>query len=124
MIFGTLRVDWPKKLPTCEAPPNGYAFLVFDTENGVKNLMNACFFSENRYIYTIVTAKQLQHPVGFSIPHDVLICFFPLNSGKIQVEIKVWKVKEALHTVEGYEGYMRWSVFVGAVPRTCTASEY
>ena len=79
MIFGTLRVDWPKKLPTCEAPPNGYAFLVFDTENGVKNLMNACFFSENRYIYTIVTAKQLQHPVGFSISHNVLICFFPLK---------------------------------------------
>jgi hypothetical protein len=45
-----------------------------------------------------------------------------LNSFPIQVEIKVWTMSDSNYIGElGWRKYRRYSVFLGGLPRTCSA---
>jgi len=67
--FGEAIVDWPKKLPTQEAPPSGYAFVVFDEESSVCNLLAACVKDGKRMFYNLVMAGGRMSPVNQGVGH-------------------------------------------------------
>jgi len=67
--FGRAIVDWPKKLPTQEAPPSGYAFVVFDEESSVCNLLAACVKDGKRMFYNLVMAGGRMSPVNQGVGH-------------------------------------------------------
>jgi len=99
--FGKAIVDWPKKLPTQEAPPSGYAFVVFDDEISVCNLLAACVKDGKRVFYNLAMASGRMSPV----------------------EIKVWAMADSIYIgVLGWRRHRHYSVFLGGLPRTCSAA--
>lgn len=62
--FGKAIVDWPKKLPSQEAPPSGYAFVVFDDELSVANLLAACVKDGKRMFYNLMMNGGRTSPVS------------------------------------------------------------
>jgi len=99
--FGGHTVDWPKRTSHCQGPPSGYAFLVFESENSIEQLLINCVDLEGRKIFEMRNAKGLRHPV----------------------EVKVWELENSFYMVNEHEMYRRFSVFVGGIPRTCAAVE-
>ncbi|KAL3095289.1 hypothetical protein niasHS_007388 [Heterodera schachtii] len=101
--FGKSIIDWPKKTAQQDRPPNGYAFVVFEEEESVFRMLRLSFVSNGRlffYVY-MLGPEQTQHPV----------------------EVKVWEMKDTTHVgIVGWRKFRRYSVFVGGIPRTCTAA--
>jgi len=62
--FGKAIIDWPKKLPTQEAPPSGYAFVVFENESSVGNLLSACVKDGKRMFYNLAMTATRRNPVS------------------------------------------------------------
>uniref|UniRef100_A0A914GUV7 RRM domain-containing protein n=1 Tax=Globodera rostochiensis TaxID=31243 RepID=A0A914GUV7_GLORO len=80
-----------------------YAFVVFQEEESIFRMLRLSFVSNGRlffYVY-MLGPEQTQHPV----------------------EVKVWEMKDTMHVgIIGWRKFRRYSVFVGGIPRTCTAA--
>lgn len=99
--FGKNQIDWPKKSPIQDRPPNGYAFVVFDNEESILQMLRFCHQSNNRIFYPVYTLNGLMNPV----------------------EVKIWEMKNTVYaTLIDWRKFRRFSVFVGGIPRTCTAA--
>lgn len=99
--FGKNQIDWPKKSPIQDRPPNGYAFAVFDNEQSILQMLRFCHQSNNRVFFPVYTLNGLMHPV----------------------EVKIWEMKNTVYaTIIDWRKFRRFSVFVGGIPRTCTAA--
>jgi hypothetical protein len=99
--FGPNFIDWPKKTAVQDRPPNGYAFVVFENENSIFHMLRQCQQSNNRIFFPVYTLNGLMHPV----------------------EVKVWEMKDTTYPAQlDWRKYRRFSVFVGGIPRTCTAA--
>ncbi|KAF7623409.1 hypothetical protein Mgra_00004471 [Meloidogyne graminicola] len=99
--FGPNFIDWPKKTAIQDRPPNGYAFVVFESETSIFHMLRQCQQSNNRIFFPIYTINGLMHPV----------------------EIKVWEMKDTLYSAQpDWRRLRRFSVFVGGIPRTCSAA--
>ncbi|KAI1703395.1 RNA recognition motif domain-containing protein [Ditylenchus destructor] len=100
IVFGALKIDWPKKTSEHSNPTDGYAFVVFEQEVSVLKMLQSCVIKGNRVVH------RLHMP----------------NSQSHSVEIKVWELKNAVYVGNhGWRKYRRFSVFIGGLPRTCSA---
>uniref|UniRef100_A0A915MU61 RRM domain-containing protein n=3 Tax=Meloidogyne TaxID=189290 RepID=A0A915MU61_MELJA len=99
--FGSNFIDWPKKTTIQDRPPNGYAFVVFENEHSIIHMLRHCQQSNNRIFFPVYTLNGLMHPV----------------------EIKVWQMSDTTYAAQpDWRKLRRFSVFVGGIPRTCTAA--
>jgi cytoplasmic polyadenylation element-binding protein len=96
-----LLADWPHKSETKSSfPPKGYAFLIFQHEHSVQNLIKSCFRSDNKY-YTYVCSQTFKDKV---------------------VQIRPWCVEDADFVMNLEEPLdPRRTIFVGGVPRPLKA---
>jgi cytoplasmic polyadenylation element-binding protein len=95
--YGSLLVDWPHKTETKSMfPPKGYAFLIFDKEQSVQDLIRACTV-ENGKLYVSISSSSMQ--------------------GK-HVQVKPWCLNDSSCVVDETQAInLRRTVFVGGVPR-------
>lgn len=101
--FGPLVVDWPHKAERKSYfPPKGYAFLIFQRESSVHQLISACIEGEDK-LYVCVSSPTIKDK---------------------PVQIRPWKISDAdfaLHDAMPIDP--RKTVFVGGVPRPLKAFE-
>ncbi|KAI5748120.1 hypothetical protein M8J77_022017 [Diaphorina citri] len=101
--FGPLVVDWPHKAESKSYfPPKGYAFLLFQDESSVQQLIDACIVDEDK-------------------------CYLCVSSPTIKdkpVQIRPWKLTDADFVLDASMPLdPRKTVFVGGVPRPLKALE-
>lgn len=100
--FGSLIVDWPHKAETKSIyPPKGYAFLIFEQEESVQDLIRACIIDNNKFYVTISSSSvQDKH-----------------------VQVKPWYLNDSTFVVDETQVINpRRTVFVGGVPRPLKSS--
>ncbi|KAF0986776.1 hypothetical protein HZS_4806, partial [Henneguya salminicola] len=101
LSFGSHYVDWPNR-ENENIPPNGFAFLHFDYISSVEKLHEAVSNGKIRNKYTI-SSQSIKSK---------------------DVEVKFWKMKDCEYISEEKSLINpSYTVFVGALPRTTTASE-
>ena len=62
--YGQLIVDWPHKSETkSKFPPKGYAFLIFEKERSVQNLMSCCSVDADKSYINISSPSVKDKPV-------------------------------------------------------------
>ena len=62
--FGQLKVDWPHKSESKSIfPPKGYAFLIFDKDVSVQELMSNCAIEKDKFYYCISSSSIKDKPV-------------------------------------------------------------
>ncbi|BES94307.1 RNA recognition motif. (a.k.a. RRM, RBD, or RNP domain) [Nesidiocoris tenuis] len=101
--FGSLVADWPYKAQ-CRSyfPPKGYAFLLFENEKSVEELVKACVKDDERLQFWVSSP---------SISHK-------------SVQIRPWKLSDNDYVLDRTVPVdPRKTVFVGGLPRTLSASE-
>uniref|UniRef100_A0A0A9WXK3 Cytoplasmic polyadenylation element-binding protein 4 n=1 Tax=Lygus hesperus TaxID=30085 RepID=A0A0A9WXK3_LYGHE len=101
--FGPLIVDWPYKAQ-CRSyfPPKGYAFLLFENEKSVEELVKACVRDDERLQFWVSSP---------SISHKA-------------VQIRPWKLSDNDYVLDRTVPVdPRKTVFVGGLPRTLSAAE-
>ncbi|CAG9536416.1 unnamed protein product [Cercopithifilaria johnstoni] len=101
--FGANEVDWPhRKCTGSDTPPNGYAFVVFISDRSVEYLVSRCIYKQGRLNIVLKNGKK-----------DVKV-----------VQVRPWVLSDQVYHVTGEPLLSdRYSVFIGGVPRTTTASE-
>jgi len=101
--FGPLVVDWPHKAESKSYfPPKGYAFLLFQEENSVQQLIEACIQEEDK-LYLCVSSPTIKDK---------------------PVQIRPWKLSDADFVLDASLPLdPRKTVFVGGVPRPLKAVE-
>ncbi|KAH7729155.1 putative RNA-binding protein orb2-like isoform 2 [Aphelenchoides avenae] len=102
-FYGQCVVDWPNRVSTEVCPPNGYAFVVYQSEQCVIELYRACEVNEdNKIVFTVAA---------------------PNGAFKF-TELKFWEVQNASCVcVPNWRQHLRHSTFVGGIARSCTAAE-
>ncbi|KII69490.1 Cytoplasmic polyadenylation element-binding protein 4 [Thelohanellus kitauei] len=101
-VFGSLHVDWPNRDQE-KSPPNGFAFLHFDHASSVEKLFEAVSNNRNKNKFSMSS-----HTVRAK-----------------DVEVKFWRMNDCeCSMIEDRDNINPFlTVFVGALPRTTTASE-
>lgn len=101
--FGPLVVDWPHKAESKSYfPPKGYAFLLFQDENSVQSLIDACITDEDK-LYLCVSSPTIKDK---------------------PVQIRPWRLSDADFVLDASMSLdPRKTVFVGGVPRPLKAVE-
>uniref|UniRef100_A0A1I7VTQ6 RRM domain-containing protein n=1 Tax=Loa loa TaxID=7209 RepID=A0A1I7VTQ6_LOALO len=101
--FGANTVDWPHRKRTgSDIPPNGYAFVVFVSDRSVEYLVSRCIRKQGKLNIVLK------------------------NGGKDvkMVQVRPWALRDQVYRVTDAPLISdRYSVFIGGVPRTTTASE-
>ena len=66
--FGQLLVDWPHKNEiNTSFPHKGYAFLIFEKESSVHELINYCSIDKDKFYLSISSSSMKDKPVGIVI---------------------------------------------------------
>lgn len=101
--FGPLVVDWPHKAESKSYfPPKGYAFLLFQDESSVQQLIDACIQDEDK-LYLCVSSPTIKDK---------------------PVQIRPWRLSDADFVLDASMPLdPRKTVFVGGVPRPLKAIE-
>lgn len=101
--FGSLIVDWPHKAESKSYfPPKGYAFLLFQDEVSVQNLIDSCIHEDDK-LYLCVSSPTIKDKL---------------------VQIRPWRLSDADYVMDSALALdPRKTVFVGGVPRPLKASE-
>jgi cytoplasmic polyadenylation element-binding protein len=101
--FGPLVVDWPHKAESKSYfPPKGYAFLLFQDESSVQQLIESCIQDEDK-LYLCVSSPTIKDK---------------------PVQIRPWKLSDADFVLDATLPLdPRKTVFVGGVPRPLKAVE-
>ncbi|KAH9283899.1 Cytoplasmic polyadenylation element-binding protein 4 [Echinococcus granulosus] len=101
--FGALIVDWPHKTESkAYFPPKGYCFLLFQEEQSVQNLINACIVDEGKYYWCVSSPTMKDKPV----------------------QIRPWNLADSDFVMDGSQALdPRKTIFVGGVPRPLRAIE-
>ncbi|KAL7295693.1 hypothetical protein TKK_0011045 [Trichogramma kaykai] len=101
--FGALVVDWPHKAESKSYfPPKGYAFLLFQDESSVQQLIDACIQDEDK-LYLCVSSPTIKDK---------------------PVQIRPWRLSDADFVLDASMPLdPRKTVFVGGVPRPLKAVE-
>ncbi|XP_063992163.1 cytoplasmic polyadenylation element-binding protein 2 [Diachasmimorpha longicaudata] len=101
--FGQLVVDWPHKAESKSYfPPKGYAFLLFQDESSVQQLIDACIQDEDK-LYLCVSSPTIKDK---------------------PVQIRPWRLSDADFVLDASMTLdPRKTVFVGGVPRPLKAVE-
>lgn len=99
--FGPLVVDWPHKAESKSYfPPKGYAFLLFQDESSVQQLIESCITEEDK-LYLYVSSPTIKDKA---------------------VQIRPWRLSDADFVLNGSMTLdPRKTVFVGGVPRPLRA---
>ncbi|XP_034245598.1 cytoplasmic polyadenylation element-binding protein 2-like [Thrips palmi] len=143
--FGPLTVNWPQKGETRpHYPPRGYAFLIFQEEESVQLLIDACIqkpaetprMSERSRLPLVAQANGIpqrlqasQPPVVVQLPVLTLQPQLYISvSSHLQpnklVQIRPWNLTDAEYTLDDSVPLdPRKTVFVGGVPRPFKAVE-
>ncbi|KAF7701792.1 cytoplasmic polyadenylation element-binding protein 1a [Silurus meridionalis] len=106
-VFGSLKVEWPDKDGRhSQCPPQGYVYLVFDSEKSVKALLQAC------------SQRHLHHT-------DYLEYYYKISSKKIRckvVQVIPWVITDSSFVCSpSLQFFPRRTVFVGALHGMLTA---
>jgi cytoplasmic polyadenylation element-binding protein len=65
--FGHLIVDWPHKNEANSSfPPKGYAFLIFENEPSVHELISFCSLDKEKFYLSISSSSMKDKPVFIS----------------------------------------------------------
>lgn len=101
--FGPLVVDWPHKAESKSYfPPKGYAFLLFQDESSVQQLIEACIVDDDK-LYLCVSSPTIKDK---------------------PVQIRPWRLSDADFVLDASMPLdPRKTVFVGGVPRPLKAVE-
>ncbi|XP_018787861.1 PREDICTED: translational regulator orb2-like isoform X5 [Bactrocera latifrons] len=101
--FGPLVVDWPHKAESKSYfPPKGYAFLLFQDENSVQQLIDSCITDDDK-LYLCVSSPTIKDK---------------------PVQIRPWRLADADYVLDATMSLdPRKTVFVGGVPRPLKAFE-
>uniref|UniRef100_A0A915PMU2 RRM domain-containing protein n=1 Tax=Setaria digitata TaxID=48799 RepID=A0A915PMU2_9BILA len=101
--FGKNVVDWPhRECCDVKAPPNGYAFVIFNNEHAVRRLIYASDMKRGRLLVDLKLAD---------------------NTTKT-IQVRPWNLSFLRCSLVTLTPFLdRYSVFVGGVPRTTTAME-
>jgi len=101
--FGPLVVDWPHKAESKSYfPPKGYAFLLFQDESSVQQLIDTCIQDDDK-LYLCVSSPTIKDK---------------------PVQIRPWKLSDADFVLDASLPLdPRKTVFVGGVPRPLKAVE-
>lgn len=101
--FGPLVVDWPHKAESKSYfPPKGYAFLLFQDESSVQQLIDACISDDDK-LYLCVSSPTIKDK---------------------PVQIRPWRLTDADFVLDASMPLdPRKTVFVGGVPRPLKALE-
>lgn len=101
--FGPLVVDWPHKAESKSYfPPKGYAFLLFQDENSVQQLIESCITDDDK-LYLCVSSPTIKDK---------------------PVQIRPWRLADADYVLDATMSLdPRKTVFVGGVPRPLKAYE-
>ncbi|XP_037069373.1 cytoplasmic polyadenylation element-binding protein 2-like isoform X2 [Pollicipes pollicipes] len=101
--FGPLVVDWPHKAESKSYfPPKGYAFLLFQDECSVQQLIDTCIQDDDK-LYLCVSSPTIKDK---------------------PVQIRPWKLSDADYVLDASLPLdPRKTVFVGGVPRPLKAEE-
>lgn len=101
--FGPLVVDWPHKAESKSYfPPKGYAFLLFQDECSVQNLIDSCIQDDDK-LYLCVSSPTIKDK---------------------PVQIRPWRLSDADFVLDASLPLdPRKTVFVGGVPRPLKAVE-
>lgn len=63
--FGQVCVDWPHKSESKSTyPPKGYAFLIFEKETSVQELVGACMCDNDKFYMYISSSSMRDKPVS------------------------------------------------------------
>lgn len=99
--YGQLIVDWPHKSESKSSfPPKGYAFLIFDKESSVQDLMNYCAIDKDKFYICISSPSIKDKPV----------------------QIRPWCLGDSDFILDNDQPIdPRRTIFVGGVPRPLKA---
>jgi cytoplasmic polyadenylation element-binding protein len=101
--FGSLIVDWPHKAESKSYfPPKGYAFLIFQEESSVQDLIERCVMDDSKLYMVVSSASMKDKPV----------------------QIRPWCLADSDFVMDGSQALdPRKTIFVGGVPRPLKAIE-
>ncbi|CAF0987565.1 unnamed protein product [Brachionus calyciflorus] len=101
--YGNLIVDWPHKAESKSYfPPKGYAFLIFQEERSVQELIEQCVMDDGK-LYMVVSSPSMKDK---------------------PVQIRPWCLADSDFVMDGSQPLdPRKTIFVGGVPRPLKAVE-
>ena len=101
--YGNLIVDWPHKAESKSYfPPKGYAFLIFQEERSVQELIETCVMDDGK-LYMVVSSPSMKDK---------------------PVQIRPWCLADSDFVMDGSQPLdPRKTIFVGGVPRPLKASK-
>ena len=101
--YGNLIVDWPHKAESKSYfPPKGYAFLIFQEERSVQDLIDQCVLDDGK-LYMVVSSPSMKDK---------------------PVQIRPWCLADSDFVMDGSQPLdPRKTIFVGGVPRPLKAIE-
>lgn len=101
--YGNLIVDWPHKAESKSYfPPKGYAFLIFQEERSVQDLIEMCVLDDGK-LYMVVSSPSMKDK---------------------PVQIRPWCLADSDFVMDGSQPLdPRKTIFVGGVPRPLKAIE-
>jgi hypothetical protein len=101
--YGNLIVDWPHKAESKSYfPPKGYAFLIFQEERSVQDLIETCVMDDGK-LYMVVSSPSMKDK---------------------PVQIRPWCLADSDFVMDGSQPLdPRKTIFVGGVPRPLKASK-
>jgi cytoplasmic polyadenylation element-binding protein len=101
--YGNLIVDWPHKAESKSYfPPKGYAFLIFQEERSVQDLIETCVMEDGK-LYMVVSSPSMKDK---------------------PVQIRPWCLADSDFVMDGSQPLdPRKTIFVGGVPRPLKAIE-
>lgn len=101
--YGNLIVDWPHKAESKSYfPPKGYAFLIFQDERSVQDLIETCVMDDGK-LYMVVSSPSMKDK---------------------PVQIRPWCLNDSDFVMDGSQPLdPRKTIFVGGVPRPLKAIE-
>jgi len=101
--YGNLIVDWPHKAESKSYfPPKGYAFLIFQDERSVQDLIETCVMDDGK-LYMVVSSPSMKDK---------------------PVQIRPWCLNDSDFVMDGSQPLdPRKTIFVGGVPRPLKASK-
>jgi RNA recognition motif-containing protein len=102
--YGNLIVDWPHKAESKSYfPPKGYAFLIFQEERSVQDLIETCVMEEGK-LYLVVSSPSMKDK---------------------PVQIRPWCLGDSDFVLDGSQPLdPRKTIFVGGVPRPLKARTF
>ncbi len=102
--YGNLIVDWPHKAESKSYfPPKGYAFLIFQDERSVQDLIETCVMDDGK-LYMVVSSPSMKDK---------------------PVQIRPWCLNDSDFVMDGSQPLdPRKTIFVGGVPRPLKASKH